>query len=436
MDLLSIFVTLWILLILIFAFLNFRLAVSLYLANIILVPFLEISIGGIQFGNNLINLVLLIGFIIFTKNNKIKIDYRIMKPFLVLMLSLFLMIFFQKDTPLNFQLNVWRADFMSGLILPVIIYNMVAFDKKSLKYISFALLISISISSIYGLILTKLSGINPYLLLFTASKQNIDKIEFGDSESFGRLFGYIQSTFNSPMTYGLFLLFSSVLVIVLTTKKNRYLLIIIELTILLNIIFAGVRSTILAGMIGIGYYLIYIRKIKYLVIATIVFTSLYYVVDNNKILSEYFTINSLSEKSSNLEGSTIEMRTEQLNGVFSEIKNCFSQGKGYGWTGYYIQNKGFHPVCIAFESLLMVILANSGMIGVFLWIFFIIYTFYMNRKIIVKKQKYVFLDIILILYLSFSFLTGEYGYMKFYMIFYTFIAAIYLRERKKGVYEK
>jgi hypothetical protein len=123
------------------------------------------------------------------------------------------------------------------------------------------------------------------------------------------------------------------------------------------------------------------------------------------------------------------MRLEQLGGVFDEIKDSPIIGKGYGWNGYYMVNNGIHPVIVTFESLLMVVLANNGLIGIVLWTIFVFHTFKVNKSIMLDQQDNYLLNILLIAYISYSLLTGEYGYMKFYMMFYAVVSGVLLKNK-------
>ena len=69
-----------------------------------------------------------------------------------------------------------------------------------------------------------------------------------------------------------------------------------------------------------------------------------------------------------------------------------------------------------FESLILVILCNSGIIGLFLWI-------YMSAKIIKFNNLYerptaILLLSLLLFYLTYACITGDYGYMQYFILFY------------------
>ena len=85
-------------------------------------------------------------------------------------------------------------------------------------------------------------------------------------------------------------------------------------------------------------------------------------------------------------------------------------------TGYYTTLHGDHPIILSFESLIYIILCNSGLIGVLLWAFLIFKI--MRRNSIFVKETKVLLNTLLFFYLAYSCITGEYGYMQLYIIFY------------------
>jgi len=430
MNLITSIVSISALLILILSLINFRLSIAFYLAYIVLVPFLDVSFWGINLSYNLFNLIFLLIFLFHYKIKKnIKLDFHPIKPLLLLMFPLLFLTLFQTDTPLGFQLNVFRADFMKSFILPLIIWNVVLNDKKSLNYFLWSLIISIGISTIYGIFLTQLSGVNPYLISVLPLNGSEFDTETMISRGQGRLFGYIQSTFGHPMTYGLFLALSLVLFIGVKIKTEKKLYWIIISLIIINMIICGVRSTILASLIGLIYYIFAIKKFKLLIITTLFTLISYIIIINNSELSNILSVFiEGGANNSTIKGSSIELRMSQLFGSFDEIKYCFLQGKGYGWNGYYMIQNGAHPVLLGFESLVFIIFTNSGLIGIFLWIGFIYAVLNTNRKILLNRNHILIIDVLLITYIAFACFTGEYGYMRIFMIFYVLMLAFLMKK--------
>lgn len=110
------------------------------------------------------------------------------------------------------------------------------------------------------------------------------------------------------------------------------------------------------------------------------------------------------------------MRLDQLNGCLVEIRNNPILGKGYGWDGWYKSNFGDHPVILSFESLIFVILCDNGFLGFVIW-GILIYMVVRNNK------KFHLIDTaiansLLVFYIAYSCITGEYGYMQYFLIFY------------------
>lgn len=205
MQIISLIQGLWVALIILMFFAKLRTGICLYVAYMILVPYMNINLG-INLQWNFVNLILLFAFLLYWMNNKggRKIDFKPFTPFLFLFFIRFLEMPFQNGVPLDFALNVFRKDLMQFLILPFVIWNYSRTDDKLIVPLRITAVISICIAFIYGLFLTTTNGINPYQIYI----QYANGIVWDDSYSAvveGRLFGRISSVFNHPMTYGLFL---------------------------------------------------------------------------------------------------------------------------------------------------------------------------------------------------------------------------------------
>ncbi|GLB51553.1 hypothetical protein NBRC110019_05920 [Neptunitalea chrysea] len=136
---------------------------------------------------------------------------------------------------------------------------------------------------------------------------------------------------------------------------------------------------------------------------------------------EDFTKSIVDPESSNVKGSSLDMRTVQFEGCIDEIQNNFLFGNGFAWTSYYRLNFGTHPTMLAFESLIIMVLCNSGFIGLVLWgVMIFKYLKLVNRKIRLASHKSV-LYAFMASYIGYSTITGEYGYLKYFLIFYSLI---------------
>lgn len=145
----------------------------------------------------------------------------------------------------------------------------------------------------------------------------------------------------------------------------------------------------------------------------------YFIIIQFPALSE--TILSMTSRSSSeVGGSSIEMRLEQLDAAFDEVRNCMVFGKGYGYNSYYWTIHGTHPRLYSFESLIFVILCNYGLVGFLIWgiMFYKIFRFSKQMR---EKSLGLFIILLLTYYVSFTCITGEYGYMKYFLLFYSLL---------------
>lgn len=419
---LQLFIGVWLLAVIITAFINTKTSVCLLLAYMLFVPFMEIN-AGIHLGQNFIYTAILLGFLVSHRKRLYLLDFKIFKPFFFLYAFYLVMMVFQTDTPFSVMMNSYRVSIMSSFILPFVMWNEYRFNPTILKAIRKTLLICITIICIYGLFLTQTQGINPWLIAILP----LGGSEFNEGYTYsgmdGRIFGRISSTFSHPMTYGLFLCTSLIFVWSQRDKMKWYLAYIMIGLIGLNILLCGVRSAIGGAGIGICIYLLLRRKIKTALQVIIIGGVLLAVVQQIPGMKEYVgSITDVENKNEAVNGSSIDMRIEQLNGCFAEISKCPLEGKGYGWVGYYKENHGDHPVILSFESLIYVVLCENGYLGIVAWIIFIIMLFKMKWK---NQELRVLVPTLFATYIAYSCITGEYGYLKTTLIIYVMILMSY-----------
>jgi hypothetical protein len=414
-------------LIVFFAFFNLRLSIALYVSYLILVPYLQFNVLGVSLSYNLVNTILLLSFIYQWKKKKKHINYKIIAPFLILILFLFVLTFFEPDLPFDLQNNYLRLTAMQTCIVSLIIWNMAKDDIKTIEYLKWALIISISIACIYGLFLMNLGGLNPYTS-FLSNYYNVADLaevlgDFDSRLSFSSARN-IQSTMTHPMRWALNLCFLTILFIVISVKEKSKLYWFLIVLMLYNLLVSGVRTGIVSMIIGAAYYFLFNINYKTLFFAAILLLSVNTIISVNEDLSNIFSsFTDIKGTKSDVEGSSIAMRLEQLHGCFKEIEGEELFGKGYGWTNYYQTVKGDHPVILAFESLIFVVLCNNGIVGIFVWGLFFVLLFKLHRKIIQLKKDIIFLDIFVLVYLSFAIGTGEYGYLPIFSVYYSVLFA-------------
>ena len=98
-----------ILLIIVFSFVKLKIGVAIYLAYLLLVPYMQIHFFGVTFSYNLVNLIFLVAFFVdFRGRHKYRIDYKPLIPFAVLYGGYLIIMLFSSDTPLAYMLAKLR----------------------------------------------------------------------------------------------------------------------------------------------------------------------------------------------------------------------------------------------------------------------------------------------------------------------------------------
>ena len=247
----------------------------------------------------------------------------------------------------------------------------------------------------------------------------------------GRMFGRITSVFIHPMSFGLFLGLSLVFIYSCIRKVNVYIIAILSLLVLINVFTCGVRSVIAGLAISILFYLLLIRKFKIFAGAAVVMVIIYGVISSIPEMSEYVS-SIVDSKSTNIGGSSLELRINQFLGCFDIISNNPLFGKGFDWHQYYMQSHVIHPKLLAFESLIYVVLCNFGFVGVILWFVYVFKMYKYMRSL--GSIKEILLPLTLfVFYLSYSCITGEYGYMQVFILFYIIMIGDFYVTKKKFV---
>ena len=420
---------LWVFFIIIMLFVRFRVGVAVYLAYIFLVPYMRIEIWGYVLQWNLINIILLGAFFIHqqNENNKIKkYDWRPLLPFFIYFWGTLLLMPFQDGLPFSEAINIWRMHLMKYLVLPFVIWNDIQANRASFKLYRNVTIGCIIIAVLYGLYLTTMPGLNPYMITVSLANGEEFNLAYAAGNSGlsdditlneERVFGRISSVFAHPMTFGLFIGFA--LFYLYRNKKNmqNWLLYGLILLILIDIIVCGVRSVIGATIIAAMVLLLQLRDFKFFISTAIVVCLLLWAFTTYIPSINDYLFSIADQTSSDVRGSSLDMRLSQLEGCLKEIQNTMFEGKGYGWTGYYLsQHEEGHPTMIAFESLIIVILCNTGIIGILLWLVMgIIIVKYNNRH---NRPIAALLNSLFTFYIAYACITGEYGYMQYFIIFY------------------
>lgn len=406
-------IIIYILLTMFMCFFNIRIGVILYLYYFILLPYNNFYSLNL---NSIFPFILLGGYFY-----NFGLRHLIIKPLLPFVFLYSIELFLipvRVETPYKTQFYSFFADF-TKLILPFVMFNVMHRYPDYISKYSKVLYITIIIVVVYSILLILIPGINPYLSLILPISGGDFLDWYASPEVSGRIFGRISSVFPHPMTNGLFLSLSIIYLLYRiktnATKQNVYFIILFLLN-TLAIFVIGVRTAILAVVISITIYMLLERKLS-LLFYTVLNIGIFMLILFQIPEMDTYIKSIYDADASDIGGSSIEMRLEQLNGAFKEIKHNIVFGNGYGWHIYYIDNHGDHPILLGFESLLFVILCNSGIFGVFIWGVIIYWYVNINKKLTNNKILITLFSV----YIFYSIITGEYGYMKYFLVFYAII---------------
>lgn len=420
--------------IIVFSFIRLKIGVAIYLAYLFLIPYMNINFLGLNLSYNFVNTLVLMAFIVeFKYKNKRKIDWVLFKPFFIFYLLLMLAIPFQEGLSISIAFNNFRLDVMSFLMLPFVLYNIIKNDVGAIKLYRNIAVVCVIIIAVYGLFLTTTNGLNPYIIIM-ASLNNAEFNEEYVTIGGGRMFGRLSSVFTHPMTFALNLGFSLIYIYSLKDKISKWWLIPILIMVSINVFTCGIRSVIGGLGIVILYYLIASKNIKVLFGTCIVGSIGYFIISRIPEMASYVSsIADVNATKTDIGGSSIEMRIEQLYGCFDEISDCTLLGKGYGWTSYYMSIYKNHPVMLAFESLIYVVLCNWGLWGVLVWSIFL-YQWYRRTHQRCNAKEIIMPVSLMLFYIAYSCITGEYGYMKYFLLFYVLMMGEF-QYKNMNIYE-
>ena len=412
------FFSIWLLIVLVLSFWNLKWGVVLFLMYMVLVPYMKLQFGGFELGQNLFNFAFLASYFIYANKHMVRTDWRPLMPFVVYFIATLCVIPLQSHVPFGIMFNSWRVDIMSTLILPFVIWNVAKAEPSSVKWFRNAMLVAIAIAVGYGLYLTTAGGVNPYIMsLIGLMDVEQDMESYYEAEGEGRLFGRISSVFMHPMSYAFFLGLSFIYVFQSRQYIKKIIIALLLIAIGASAITCGVRSVLGGLVIAVAYYFLVSKNYKMMIGVIAVALVVYAIADSIPELSKYFgSMADINNKKGDVSGSSVEMRLNQLEGAIKEGSKNPLFGLGYDWTGYYMGLKGVHPICLYFESLIYIIICNSGVFGFFLWAYMVVKYLKINRRM--KLTENVLFDCLIVYYLSYSCITGEYGYMKLFLIFY------------------
>ena len=413
--------TIWVLLIFALSIIDLKWGVVAFLAYLFLVPVGNLQFDTVKIGENVVYTVFLVIYLYKTYRNQYKIDYKPFIPFLVYYICILLEMPFQNGVGTSTMLQLWRSNIQGILFLPFVMWNVIINDRSALVLFRNTILVCLAISLVYGLFLTTTGGINPYVtMFFPLMDSGVEYYSDYYAVESGRVFGRISSVFLHPMTFFLFLGLSLLYIAIIRKKISSTTKWLYIIPILFLMVVGGVRTILVAMFVTIFVYLLQNKKVKYAFYSLFFFVAAYNVLSFFPELFSY--VSSVSDvNSKDVSGSSIALRLRQLQGSMDISSDNPLFGLGHGWTSEYLRNKGSHPVCLHFESLLFMIICNYGFCGFIMWGVFI-YLYIDGNKKYVRSSR-ILLNSLMVLYVSFSCITGEYGYMKYFLLFYVLMLA-------------
>lgn len=410
-----------------------KIGVLLYMVYTFLAP--HLIIGNTILGSRTEAIILLGAFFITLYRETQKDVFLPLRPFLVFYGLQVLLIPFSFDSSYSF--DVWMVEtsklaFFAFLLSAV--YQETYAHKTNMYTICLFGIFIVIIA--YGLFLTTIAGLNPYQMILQpvfggqfneAYAAGNGGLTSNVSIEGGRLFGRISSLFSSPQLYALdlgfviFLFYSFI-----TNKKVLYLFSVITI---IAIFTCGVRTPIAALFVTLLFILLYYRKYEYFFYVLAVLLMLFYVLPFiSTDLVEYVDSIINSSNDINTKGSSLEMRFNQFNACLDIVKDNQLLGKGIGWTGWYLSKYDLHPTALCFESLFFSVLCNMGFMGFIYWIILGIMYFHIIRRNIVNKSNRAILYSLFVYYLAFVGITGDYGYIPQFLLFYIIIYSNCIRD--------
>ena len=227
----------------------------------------------------------------------------------------------------------------------------------------------------------------------------------------------VQALFANPFDYGYICVLTFLFHLYAFTckKETKKVFVLVTLCCLFGIILCGCRTILFVFVISFFVYCLMVFKIKrfigvLMIGVVITFLSIPYVPALEEKVNYMF---SVFDKNSEVNGSSLEMRSIQYAAVLSHISNSPVLGCGYhyfvldlGWGEgkQYLKDERLHGL----EGVHLSYILERGFLGFALYLLFytLILTYFWKLRRINKYVSGLGISI-LVAYISFSFMTGE-----------------------------
>jgi len=428
------------------AIFNLKLSIKITLFFIFLVPVLQLPFGNIFIGVNIYFLLVFTIFIVNAINRKIIIEMYIIIPYIFFTILMLFTVIINDGLPKYLQLYYLRIDVMSSFLLPLVLWYYT--DNSSIVYIKKIMIIIIIVMSIYSLY-NSITGLNDYVDYILNYFGRVNNYEIYQKSIRSGFFGRAQSTMSHPMAWSavinMFVYFC--LIFYNKNQKSKYFFLFFIILLILDSFLSGVRTGLIALLVGLSYLMFRKYKSKIIFVAFILIFISNFNIDTS-FLGKYqqygdsiIDILQLAPKST-IGGSSLDVREKQLDAAIGMVANQdILFGKGYGWSVDYYTNIGDHPLLVGFESLVFVALIDTGVFGLIIWSVFLLSLFYLHRMMLKNKQnspKYIYiLDAFLISYITLVIGTGLIRTLLYFNVMYILILqfAIYFTSKNELNYK-
>jgi O-antigen ligase len=254
-------------------------------------------------------------------------------------------------------------------------------------------------------------GTPMYLLLYPNGDTNKLLVDGAVSGRIGEIYE-TQSIFSHKLTLGQTLILVVPFFVYFKKYITSFLLILITGLILIVIFLSGARSSIVPAVFGYILFLLFFVKKRYVFFLFIVLLVASFSRFENKNWNNMISlIMSWDEKKqSEIEGSSVEMRLNQVQAISDkwQLSNPLT-GCGRGYREYQQETEGKDARLLGYESILLLIPVEQGIIGFVAYSLLIILLFYLFYRKQPRKGK-IIVCALFILFVSSVILTGSRRY--------------------------
>ena len=388
---------------------------------IFVIPSLILSIGIISFFNVYTLLIVTFSFFFFnnTLYRKAFISFcrKYIKQIFFLIIAYLFLIIFSETVPLKDQLYDCIRELLQILIIIetfIIANNKNFFTIHLCKTLFILILCNIVYSCVFEIVFRmNYAGVPLYVLL---GMDNSDYVVDMINVQRGIIDFRLQSIFGHPISLGQYYL---LIVPIFLRKhiqlsKNMRLFTVFVLS--LCIVLSGTRGAIFPLFLILGLYAIKNQKNQgpriYIFIPLLILLYVFIPLQSQRIIDKYF--DSLityvqfwdddKQAKSEITGSSLSMRLDQISAAQHEIKDNKLCGRGRTYREYYQNKNGqLHPELLGYESFILLKLVEQGWIGLFLFVFLIIYMYKILRR---ERCNAYILALLFIAYFSSILMTG------------------------------